>query len=730
MTTTIPTLTHFQFSVDDDGVAVVLMDRAGESMNTLGPEVAADLNAVLSTIEEDSSIKAVILGSAKKGNWMAGADIRFLRTLNDPADAVEMLQSAQEGFNRLERIHTDLGKPVVAAIDGAAMGGGCELAMACSMRIVTDEKATQLGQPEIQLGVLPAAGGTQRMPRLIGLAPALDLLLTGKPVRPSKAKRLGLVDEVVPREVLMDVAKRRALEAVGGPTAKAASPIERLRGVLNKDALTRLATEDTPMGRKFVFSKARESVLAETKGLYPAPLETLECVRIGLERGFEAGLKAEREAFGRLVVSPQAKALMSIFFATQDLKKENGTDDPSIEGRQISKVAVLGGGLMGGGIAAVNAIRAKTPTRIKEVDDAGVRRGLGYVAKNVKEGVKRRRIDKRHAQRLQNLVTASTDWSGFGNVDLVIEAVFEDLDLKQAMLREVEQHTTSDTIFASNTSSIPIGDIAKASSRPETVIGMHYFSPVEKMPLLEIITTPDTADWVTATCVAFGKKQGKTVIVVNDGPGFYTSRIIGPYMNEVAYLLAEGVPIEDIDRAMTSFGFPVGPVVLMDEVGLDVGVKVAKVMQAAFGERMAAPDNISKLVADGRHGRKNGRGFYLYENGKKGGVDESVYATLGVVPVSGTSRDEVRDRLLLAMVNEAALCLEQGILRSARDGDIGAIFGLGFPPHTGGPFTWIDQQGAATVVAKLEALQEQHGARFAPAQIIKSHAESGATLRQ
>jgi 3-hydroxyacyl-CoA dehydrogenase/enoyl-CoA hydratase/3-hydroxybutyryl-CoA epimerase len=343
--------------------------------------------------------------------------------------------------------------------------------------------------------------------------------------------------------------------------------------------------------------------------------------------------------------------------------------------------------------------------------------------------VKRRRLKPRVAARMMHLVTGTTDWSGFGNVDLVIEAVFEDLDLKRSMVEQVEAVTGPKTVFATNTSSIPVTLIAEAAQRPENIIGMHYFSPVEKMPLLEIIVTPKTADWVTATAVAFGKRQGKTVIVVNDGTGFYTSRIIAPYMNEVGWLLQEGARLEDIDAAMVDWGFPVGPAQLTDEVGIDVGVKVGKVMRQAFGDRMAAPRGFEKMVADDRKGRKNGRGFYLYEDGQRKGVDESVYAVLGTPPRITMAPSEIQDRLALQMINEAARCLEEGILRSARDGDIGAIFGLGFPPFTGGPFSYIDRAGAGMIVDKMERLAGSLGERWQPAAILVEYATKGKRFR-
>ena len=384
---------------------------------------------------------------------------------------------------------------------------------------------------------------------------------------------------------------------------------------------------------------------------------------------------------------------------------------------------------MGGGIAATSVLRAHPSVRIKEVDEAGVRRGLSHVRTAIERRVKRRRLTRRQAERVMNRVTATTDFSGFGNVDLVIEAVFEDLELKRSILADVERVIPDDAVFASNTSSLPITDIAVGSQRPEQVIGMHYFSPVESMPLLEVITTDRTEDWVTASCVAFGKQQGKNVIVVNDGTGFYTTRILGPYSIEAAFLLEEGASVQAIDDAMVDWGFPVGPILLMDEVGIDVSGKIAEIMVTAFGERMQGPAMMANLVIDDRLGRKNGRGFYTYEEGKRGGVDKTVYDVLGLGPRHDIPVEQIQERISLAMINEAALCLEENILRSARDGDLGAVMGLGFPPFRGGPFWYIDEVGAKEIVAKLDALSELHGDRFRAADILREHAGEGKRFR-
>ncbi len=728
-----PTFAHIQFDVDADGVATLLMDRAGEPFNSLGPELAGDLFAAIDHVAANDDIKAVVIGSAKKDNFLSGADIRWLQSLDDAETAMELLREAHAGFSRLEKLATDLGKPVVAAIHGVCLGGGMELALACSMRIASnDEKKTQLGQPEVQLGLIPGTGGTQRLPRLIGIAAGLDLILTGRSIRPRRAMKMGLIDEACPQEVLLEVAKKRALEASLKPAETkqdTGNTIGRLRSFLAPAHLQQLALEENPVGRRVLFNKAEEKMLEQSKGNYPAPPAALRAVKAGIEQGLDVGYETELEEFKNLVVSSEAKALMSIFFATQELKRDTGIDSSDLP-VAVRKTAVLGGGLMGGGIAAVNTTNARVTTRIKEVDEAGVGRGLAYVSQLINKQVKRRRLKPRTAAKAMHLVTGTTDWSGFGNVDLVIEAVFEDLELKRSMVQEVEAVTGPKTIFATNTSSIPVSLIAQGAARPENIIGMHYFSPVEKMPLLEIIVTDKTASWVTATAVAFGKKQGKTVIVVNDGPGFYTSRIIAPYMNEVGWLLEDGVSIQDIDAAMVDWGFPIGPVQLTDEVGIDVGAKVGKVMRQAFGDRLAAPAGYEKLVADDRKGRKNGRGFYLYEDDERKGVDESVYAVLGSPAKTSMDRGEIQDRLALQMINEAALCLEEGILRSTRDGDIGAIFGLGFPPFTGGPFTYVDRVGAATIISKLEAMAEAHGDRYQPAAILVEYAKTGKLFRE
>jgi 3-hydroxyacyl-CoA dehydrogenase/enoyl-CoA hydratase/3-hydroxybutyryl-CoA epimerase len=718
-------LKHFSFEVED-GVAVALFDRAGESMNTISPAVAEEFVAVAERVAEDDTIEALVWGSGKASGFLAGADINFFQTLTDSDEAADAMRNLHQVMAQIEALHTEHAKPVVMAIDGPALGAGLEVALTGSMRICTDNPKTQLGQPEVRLGILPAGGGTQRLPALVGIAAALDLILTGRPARAHKARKIGLVDEVVPKEVLLEVAKQRARESVGHLGDQ---PGPSVRDRLSPSHLQAMALEQNPVGRRVLFKKAEEQMLAETKGNYPAPPKALEAVKIGVEQGPEAGYEAEATFFGELVVTPESAALQGLFFASQMMKYATGISS-NARPRQVDKVAVLGGGLMGAGIATVSAMKAGSTVRIKEVDDAGVGRALSHVNNEIAKQVRRRRIRAFEGEQIMNKVTGSTTWDGFANTDLVIEAVFESLDLKRALLKDVESVVGDDVVFASNTSSLPIGDIAAKAHHPEAVLGMHYFSPVEKMPLLEVIVTDDTADWATTTAVEYGKRQGKTVIVVKDGPGFYTTRILIPYFNEAFFLLDDGASVEAIDEAMVQWGFPVGPLLLADEVGIDVGAHISQVMVDAFGERMAGPDHMAGLVGDDRKGRKNGRGFYEYdEKGKRGGVDESVYAAIGLGPRRTIPQREIEERISLAMINEAALCLQEGILQSALDGDIGAVMGLGFPPFRGGPFWWVDAEGTAKVVDRLDALKDRHGDRFEAAQILRDHAESGNKFR-
>ncbi len=728
MSTTDSRLEHFSIDVGTDGVAVVWIDRAGESVNSLAPELTEDLAAIIDRCETDDAIVGVVITSAKPNSFIVGADLRWLATIQTPEEAAAGIVAAQEVFGRLEALSTEHGKPVIAAIHGACLGGGLEFAMACSSRIASDDATvTQFGQPETRLGLIPAAGGTQRLPRLVGIAAGLDLILTGRSVRPRKARSIGLVDEVCPKEVLVEVARRRVLEAAGSGVSQPGRAT-RMKTWLAPSHLQQLALEENPVGRKLLFSKAEERMLAETGGHYPAAPAAITAIRVGIDEGAAAGYAEEVRQFAPLVTSPESKALRSIFAATQEMKHESGVTGDTAA-RPVSRVGVIGGGLMGAGIATVNTLNTRVATRLKEVEFEAAGRALAHVSREVAARKKRRRLTPGEARAAMHRVTATVDYEGFRHLDLVIEAVFEDLKLKQAILEDVESATDEDTIFASNTSSIPIGEIASGAKRPEQVIGMHYFSPVEKMPLLEVVVTDTTADWVTATCVAFGRAQGKTVIVVSDSPGFYTTRVLMPYVAEFLRLVGEGAKIEDIDAAATQFGFPVGPAVLSDEVGIDVGAKIGFIVAPTLGERTGEAEPLQRLVAAGYLGRKAGRGYYRYEKGKRGDVDEDVYDLLGAQPAPDSPIQDVQDRLLYPFINEAAKCLEEGVLRSARDGDIGAVLGLGWPPYTGGPFMWVDTLGADAVVTRMDELAIAYGNRFEPADILRTHAESGERFR-
>jgi 3-hydroxyacyl-CoA dehydrogenase/enoyl-CoA hydratase/3-hydroxybutyryl-CoA epimerase len=705
--------TNLRLDLDDD-VAIVTIDVPDKPVNTLDADVIREFGEVFAFLEGNSDVRAAVLISGKPDNYIAGADIEQFLELKSAKEAEALSRSGQELLMRLEKLRV----PVVAAINGACLGGGLESALACSYRIASDNPKTVLAVPEVQLGLIPGAGGTQRLPRQIGLTAALDMILTGKNIRAKKALALGLVDEMVHPAILRDVAVRRAREIADGTRPRSQHH--------SGSGIAARALEGTGAGRSIVFRQARQQTQAKTKGNYPAPLAAIDAVETGYSKGMDAGYAEEARLFGELSQTEVSRQLIFLFFATTALKKDSGVEDPNAKGAPVRKIGVLGSGFMGAGIAAI-AAQAGTIVRLKDADTTRVAAGLRSIREVLKERLTKKQITRPQFDDQLILVNGTTDYSGFRDTDIVIEAVFEDIAVKHQVIRETEKNTSDHTIFASNTSTIPIARLAQASARPDRVIGMHFFSPVPKMPLLEVIVHDATADEVTATVVAYGKKLGKTVIVVNDGPGFFANRILTPYINEAGKMLDEGAKIEAIDRALVEFGFPVGPITLVDEVGIDVAGKAGNIIADAFGERMRPSTSLQHVLSAGRYGRKNKKGFYKYDDkGKKDGVDETVYDLIPNAPSRRDfSADEIRERTVMAMLNEAARALEDGIIRSPRDGDIGAVFGIGFPPFRGGPFRYMDTLGIADVVKRLEALNVRFPGRYEPAPVLVQMARAG-----
>ncbi|MEJ2762744.1 fatty acid oxidation complex subunit alpha FadJ [Photobacterium sp. MCCC 1A19761] len=680
----------FSLSYAENGVAWLKVDVPEEKMNTLQSAFVEQVSEVLAELKTKTDVKGLVVYSGKPDNFIAGADIRMLDACTTAEEAEQLATKGQELFDALESLPFH----VVAAIHGPCLGGGLELALACHSRVCSDDDKTRLGLPEVQLGLLPGSGGTQRLPRLIGVANALDMILTGKQLRAKKAKKLGVVDESVPLSILLDIAEQQALK----PKPK------------RKHTFQEWALGGNALGRSLVFDQAGKKTREKTRGNYPAADAILEVIKYGLQSGRDKGLRLEAKRFGELVMSPESAALRSIFFATTAMKKETGAE---AKPGTIRRVGVLGGGLMGGGISHVTAVKAGYPVRIKDIANDGLLNAMAYNYKLLDKKRKRRIISKAELQKQMLSITGGTDYTGFNHADVVVEAVFEDLNLKHQMVREIEQHAKPETIFATNTSSLPIHQIAEAAERPAQVVGLHYFSPVEKMPLVEVIPHAGTSPETVATVVALAKKQGKTPIVVGDKAGFYVNRILAPYMNEAANVLLGGEPIEHLDTALLDFGFPVGPITLLDEVGVDIGAKIMPILVNELGDRFQGPDVFDTLLNDGRKGRKSGKGFYLY-NSKKKSVDKSVYKLLNLQPEKKADAETIAMRCTLMMLNEAARCLDEGVIRSPRDGDIGAIFGIGFPPFLGGPFRYMDQLGAARVVELLNEYTNKYGQRFKP----------------
>jgi 3-hydroxyacyl-CoA dehydrogenase/enoyl-CoA hydratase/carnithine racemase len=692
-----------------NGVAFLYLDQKDYKVNVVSPTLIDVFEQTIDEIQADDEIKAAVFISAKK-DFIAGADIQSFK-----ADKVGDFQPiSRKGHSLLAKLENSA-KPFVAAIHGTAYGLGVELPLACAGRIATNHRSTKFALPEVKLGLLPGGGGTQRLPRLVGLQASLDMMLTGKNIFSAKAKKMGLVDELVHPSKLKVAAERLALKLVEKPMKR-----KRKVSALNK------FLDHTSVGRSIVYKEARKKVLRQTLGNYPAPIEILNCIETGLKKGTAAGYEAEVIKFEELMIGSVSKELRNLFFAMTDKKKNSWAEHTDT----LRTLGLLGAGFMGSGIAEVTLDKG-IDIVLKDINPDTIQTAKKALWKSLSKKVKRKSLTKVEAKNAIAAVKGQLGYTDFDKVDVLVEAVFEDMGMKQKILAEVEKYTKEDFIFATNTSALSIEEIGKYAKHPENVIGLHYFSPVSKMPLLEIVKTPHTSDRAIATCYDLGLKQGKTNIVVNNGPGFYVNRILAPYLNEAMLLLQEGGDIIAIDKVMKQYGFPVGPFALMDEVGIDVGAHVmtgdlAEMFKKREGAIMS--DGLILMNEAGYKGRKNQKGYLAYDKkGKKirGKADTSVYGFFGNPAKKKLDAAEVQLRTTLLMVSEAVLCLQEGIIESVQDGDLGAIFGLGFRPFTGGPFRYVDQVGADFVVKELERLRATYGERFQACDLLKEHAASG-----
>jgi 3-hydroxyacyl-CoA dehydrogenase/enoyl-CoA hydratase/3-hydroxybutyryl-CoA epimerase len=676
------------FRIERDGdLAVVWFDLPGEKVNKFSSSVMIEFAAVVDELERSGEIKRVVVASGKPSVFIAGADVSEFGKAASVEQAKEYVRFGQQTLHRFSK----LPQVTVAAINGAALGGGCELAISCDWRVVSDSPRAQIGLPEVKLGIFPAWGGATKLPRLIGLPAALDVILNGKTLEGKRAKRMGLVDEVAPAPILLDIAKRFTE-----------------KGKRRGGTQTKFYIESNPLARALIFSKARKAVLAQTHGHYPAPLKALDVIEAGMSGGVERGLAAEVDEVIPLVMGDVAQNLVRLFFMMEDAKKERTNAKPV----EVTEAGVLGAGVMGGGIAYIIADKTDANVRMRDINWNAIAGGMKAASRIWKRKVDSRRMTKGEMQRKLARITATTGWSGFERAEMVIEAVVENLDVKRQVLAEFEGVEKPGAVFATNTSTIPITDIAANAKHPENVVGMHFFNPVDRMPLVEVIRGAKSSEQALVTVASFARKLGKTVVYCNDGPGFVVNRILGPYMNESGFILEEGSSIESVDKAMVDFGMPMGPAALLDEVGIDVAAKVAKILGSAFGERMQPSGVVEKLYADGRHGKKNDRGLYLYAGGKRQGPDPSVYKVLGIKAPHPADANAVVERMLLAMINEAALILDEHIVASAPELDLAMIMGTGFPPFRGGLLRYADSLGTPYILARLDELSSRHGARF------------------
>ena len=694
-------MSAFHYELANNGIAILTFDLPGEKVNKLTTAVMNELDRLLDELAADHAIKALVIRSGKPDIFIAGADIAEIRDITDAKTGEELSRKGQSVLGKIEALPF----PTVAAIHGPCLGGGLEFALACSHRVISNDPKTVLGLPEVKIGIMPGFGGTQRLPRLVGLANSLEMILPGKNVHAKKAKKFGLADEVTYKETLLDVALQVANQAIGKP---------RPTGIRAKRPFLIRLLESTPLTRALVYRTARKSVLTETRGNYPAPLAALEAVRYGLSHGTQRGYENEARTLGNLVPSEVSKNLINVFYLGEALKR----DSPQSAG-SISRASVIGAGIMGGGIAQLFAEKG-IAVRMKDITPNAVVAGLKAAADIFRKRSKKGILDPLQARDGMDRITAATDASGFSAADIAVEAVIENMEVKKAVLADFELAAKGSAIFASNTSSLSITELAAEAKRPEQVVGMHFFNPVEKMPLVEVVKGQRTSPATVAAIAALSRRLGKLPVVVNDGPGFLVNRILMPYLGEALTMLEEGGGIEEIDHALLRFGMPMGAFILLDEIGIDIAHKVAGILHQGLGARIKPSPLLETLYKEGFYGKKNGKGFYLYLHGTRGGASPLVKARAPKQKENaGTLQEqEIVERAVFLMIKEAALCLEDKIIDRVDHLDAALIFGIGFPPFRGGLMRYAETLGAKYIVERLEVYAEKYGERFTPPKFL------------
>ena len=676
------------------GIATIWIDVKGEKMNIISPNLISVFDTVFEELINDVSTKAIILTSAKK-DFIAGADIKSFKA-EKKGDFIQVLMKGHESLNRI----ANSPKPIIAAISGTCYGLGTELSLACHARIISDEGNSKMALPEVKLGLLPGAGGTQRLPRLVGITNALDMMLTGKNVFPYSAKKIGLVDEIVPKSKLIAAALILANRMIEGKFKRTVP-----RTIADK------FLNHTILGNAIVYHQAKKTVYKSTQGNYPAPNLIIECVKYGMKEGISKGLKFEAEKFESLMLGEVSKELIDLFFIMTENKKN---PYPS-ERVKVSNIGIIGGGFMGEGIAQVS-IDADFTVMIKDLNETVLENAKKAIWQGLSQKINKKIITQIAAEKKIGNLRSTIDNKDLKNSELIIEAIVENLQVKQKIIQEIESIDNTKRIIASNTSSLSILDLQSKSKYPENIIGMHYFSPVSKMPLLEIVTTEKTSKAAIATAYEVGMAQGKTCIIVKDGPGFYVNRILAPYLNECLLMLEEDIKLEIIENVFQKLGFPVGPFKLMDEVGLDIIVHATNANIEYSSKRIGYKPNsiLEQMFKAGYSGKKNLKGFYNYDSksNKRLSLNSEIGSFIKNQTTKNAELQDIKDRALYLMLQEASLCLNEGIIANKQDGNLAAIFGIGFMPFMGGPFRMIETMGENNFKNRLKELSSKYGVRF------------------